>query len=115
MKFSALIAIVPDELEQHTIASARQAGACGITLLSARGMGTEEKKSFFGLTFEGSQSVLLIILEQRLSLRVLKSIQALLKQDDNSRGVVFTCPIEHIAGIDLTQVHRFEEQIQDQL
>lgn len=115
MKFSALVAIVPDDLEPDTIAAARQAGACGITLMSARGIGTEEKKSFFGLTFEGSQSVLLIVLERRLSLRVLKSIRTLLMDDDDSRGVVFSCPIEHIAGLDLTQVHRFEAQIEDQL
>ncbi|MCH8551662.1 MAG: transcriptional regulator [Natronospirillum sp.] len=115
MKFSALVAIVPDDLEQEAIDAARSEGACGLTLLSGRGIGTEERKSFFGLTYEGSQSVLLAVLERRLSLRVLKALQALLTRDGSTKGVVFTSAIDHIGGIDLSQVAQFEEQIKDEL
>ena len=115
MKFSALVAIVPDDLEDRAIDAAKSEGACGMTLMSGRGIGTEERKSFFGLTYEGSQSVLIAVLERRLSLRVLKKLQALVTEDDNSKGVVFTTPIDHIGGIDLSQVAQFEEQIKDEL
>ncbi|TGG91762.1 transcriptional regulator [Natronospirillum operosum] len=115
MKFSALVAIVPDDLEDRAIDTAKEEGACGMTLISGRGIGTEERKSFFGLTYEGSQSVLLAVLERRLSLRVLKRLQALLTEDGTSKGVVFTSAIDHIGGIDLNQVAQFEEQIKDEL
>ncbi len=115
MKFSALVAIVPDEMEQEAIDAARSEGACGLTLLSGRGIGTEERKSFFGLTYEGSQTVLLAVLERRLSLRVLKALQALLTREGGTKGVVFTTAIDHVGGIDLTQVAQFEEQIKDEL
>lgn len=119
MKFSVLVAIVPDDLEDTAINKARAEGACGITLLNGRGIGVSERKSFFGLTYEGSQSVLLAVLEKRLSRRVLKALQNLIEFEDgdtkDSRGVVFTTSIEHIGGIDLTQVAQFEEQVKDEL
>ena len=119
MKFSVLVAIVPDDLEAKAIDSAKAQGAVGMTLLNGRGIGGHERKSFFGLTYEGSQSVIVAVLEKRLSLRVLKALKELLEVDESggktSRGVVFTTGVEHIGGIDLSQVAQFEEQIKDEL
>lgn len=72
MKFSAIVVIAPEELEQQAIDDAKAAGATGITILSGRGIGGEAKKTFFGMTFEGSQSVLLMIVAKHLSLPILK-------------------------------------------
>ncbi|MDR0665278.1 MAG: transcriptional regulator [Helicobacteraceae bacterium] len=115
MKFSALVAILADELEEKAIKVAKEAGAEGVTIMSARGIGAIEKKIFFGLTHEGSQSVLIFILERKLSVAVLKSISKELELGKHSKGVVFTLPLEHIAGIDPVQIQRFEQRIKDEL
>lgn len=111
MKFAALVAVLAEDMEEAAIDSARQAGAGGVTILGGRGIGSEEKKTFFGLTYEGNQSVLLFVLEKKLSVRVLKALSRDLELDHNSKGVVFTLPLEHIAGIDLQQLERFESQL----
>lgn len=115
MKFSVLVAILAETLEEKAIDVAKQAGAGGVTILDARGIGAREKKTFFGLTYEGSQSVLLMVLEKKLSLTVMKSIATELDLKNNSNGVVFTIPLEHIAGIDTSQIHQFEERIIDEI
>ncbi|WP_148254239.1 P-II family nitrogen regulator [Aidingimonas lacisalsi] len=116
MKFSLLVAIVAEELEQECIDTATESGAAGMTLISGRGIGGEPKKTFFGLTFEGSQSIMLMTLEKGLSLKVLKAIQAVVNPDDeDSRGIVFTLPIEHLGGIDMSQIKRFEAQLKETL
>lgn len=115
MKFSALVAVLPEDLEERAIDSAREAGAAGVTLLNGRGIGTEEKKSFFGLTFEGSQSVLLFVLEKKLAVTVLKRLSRDLELNVDSKGVVFTLPLEHIAGIDTRQIERFESRLKDKI
>lgn len=116
MKFSALVAIVPEEQEQECIDSARELGAGGITIMSGRGISNNAKKTFFGLTYEGSQSVLLMVLEKGLSLQVLKSIQHLLMPAGNdSQGLVFTVPLEHLGGIDVSQFQKFEQHLKDNL
>lgn len=115
MKFSVLVAILAEELEEKVIDVARRNGAGGVTILGGKGIGAREKKTFFGLTVEGSQSVLVFVLEKKLSVQVLKNICKELELDKSSRGVVFTLPLEHIAGIDMTQIHQFEDRIRNDL
>ncbi|ENO90839.1 hypothetical protein C662_19145 [Thauera sp. 28] len=111
MKFSVLVAILAEDLEEQAIDIAKRSGAGGVTLLDGRGIGAKEKKTFFGLTYEGSQSVLVMVLEKKLSLSVLKNLSRELDLKNSSRGVVFTIPLEHIAGIDMRQIQQFEEHI----
>jgi hypothetical protein len=115
MKFAVLVAILAEELEEQAIDAAKQAGAGGVTILGGRGMGAEEKKTFFGLTYEGSQSVLVFLLERKLSLAVMKRICQDLDLKTHSKGVVFTVPLDHIAGIDTSQLSRFEQHVKEDL
>ncbi|EXJ10130.1 MULTISPECIES: P-II family nitrogen regulator [Nitrincola] len=116
MKFSVLVAIVPEELEQKVVDNARDLGAGGITILGGRGIGNNTKKTFFGMTYEGSQSVVLMVLEKGLSLEILKAIQELLiDKDKKSHGVVFTFALEHLGGIDLSQLSKFENHLKDSI
>lgn len=116
MKFSALAAIVPEDQEQECIDAARELGAGGITVLPGRGISNTTRKTFFGLTYDGSQSVLLMVLEKGLSLDVLKAIQKVIMPDGkDSSGIVFTLPLEHLGGIDFSQVEKFEKHLKDSL
>jgi len=115
VKFSVLVAILADDLEDKAIDVAKESGAGGVTILDARGIGAQEKKTFFGLTYEGSQSVLVFVLEKKLSLAVMKNLTRELDLKTNSRGVVFTIPLEHIAGIDMGQITLFEEKLKDDI
>lgn len=115
MKFSVLVAMLAEDLEEQAIESAKAAGAGGITILNGRGLGAEQKKTFFGLTYEGSQSVLILVLEKKLSLRVMKSLVKDLDLNNHSRGVVFTLPLEHIAGIDQHQIEQFGQLIRNEI
>ncbi len=115
MRFSVLIAMLADDLEDKAINIAKRAGAGGVTIMDARGIGGEEKKTFFGLTYEGSQSVLLFVLERKLSLTVMKALTTELDLANHSKRVVFTVPLEHIAGIDTQQINSFQESIKDDI
>lgn len=114
MKFSAIVVIAPDELEEQAISQAKQAGATGITILSGRGIAADNRKTFFGMTFEGSQTVLLMVVAKHLSLPILKKMQALLLDDGDSRGIAFTVPIDHLTGLDMGQVMKFEQHLREQ-
>ncbi len=111
MKFTAIIVIAPDDLEDTVIEHAQKVGATGVTIMPGKGIGGEAKKKFFGLTFEGSQSVLLMVVGTHLSARILKAMHRILVTADGSRGLAFTIPIEHLTGIDLKQVVSFEEHL----
>ena len=59
--------------------------------------------------------MLLFVLEKKLSVKVLKQLNHDLDLASHSKGVVFTLPLEHIAGIDMAQVQRFESQLRDDI
>jgi hypothetical protein len=111
MKFTVVVAIVPYDLEDTAIDHAQRAGATGVTILTGKGLSAQPRRTFFGLTYEGTQSVLLMVVGAHLATPVLKALGALLVQDKDSRGLAFSVPIEHLTGIDLAQVTRFEEHL----
>ena len=109
MKFTAILVIAPDDLEEKVIEHAQRAGAAGVTILQGKGIGGEARKTFFGLTFEGMQSVLLMVVGTHLSAPILKELHQILVRGTESRGLAFAVPIEHLTGIDMRQVVKFEE------
>lgn len=115
MKFSVLAAILTEEMEDKAIDIARKSGAGAVTIMSGRGITADEKKTFFGLTFEGSQSVLIYVLERRLSLHVLKKITRELDLENDPRGVAFTIPLEHLRGINIEEVEQFTESLKGEI
>ena len=111
MKFTAILVIAPEDLEDRVITQAQRVGATGVTILPGKGIGGEAKKTFFGLTFEGSQSVLLMVVGSHLTAPILKEMHKTLVSGTESRGLAFAVPIEHLTGIDTRQVVRFEEHL----
>ncbi|QOC22982.1 transcriptional regulator [Wenzhouxiangella sp. AB-CW3] len=115
MKFSVLVAILAEEMEDKAIDIARESGAGAATILNARGLTADSKKTFFGLTYEGAQSVVMFVLEKKLSVRVLKCLTKELDLDNDDRGIAFTIPLEHLGGIDTREVEQFTQKLEDEL
>ncbi|WP_458112205.1 transcriptional regulator [Arthrobacter sp. R1-13] len=111
MRFTAIVVIAPDDLEEQVIEHAQRVGATGVTILAGKGIGGEARKTFFGLTFEGTQSVLLMVVGAHLTAPILKELHQVLVKGVESRGLAFAVPIEHLTGIDRRQVVRFEEHL----
>lgn len=114
MKFALLMALVKEELEDKIREVASEAGAGGVTIIGGRGSAGEEKKSFLGLAYEGRQSILLYVLEKKLSLKVLKAIKATI-DESNGDGLAFTFPIEHLSGLNVKDIEKFENQIKNEI
>lgn len=110
MKFVALVVITASEYEDKLKSVAKDAGADGATVIQARGSSSGEKKSFFALTFEGNQTVILYILEEKLSKTVLKAINNEI-QNNPTDCVAFTTQISHIVGLDRNLLKKFEDSI----
>jgi len=112
MKFTALVAIIPDSDEEKAIAVAKEAGAGGVTIVHGRNIGLKEKKVFFGLTLEENVSILMFILPQRLSMQVMRALRKELDMDNpETTSMVLTMPISHVAGLDIEELHHFEQDI----
>ncbi len=113
MKFSLVLAIVDNTLEDEAVDVAKAHGAGGVTLLKGVGIGLNEKKTFFGLTYERQESILLFLLEKKISLKVMKALKNRFDFDNTGKGIVMTLPVEHLAGIAMKQVELFEKELKE--
>ncbi|WP_457593894.1 transcriptional regulator [Hydrogenimonas sp.] len=112
MKFVALVAVVGEEREEEAIRIAKEAGAGAVTILRGRNLGLKEKKIFFGLTLEENVSLLLFILPRKISVRVMKKLKEEMDmQNDENSALAFTVPLSHVAGLNIEELHKFENEI----
>lgn len=110
MKFVNLMVITSAENEDAIKNIAKDCGADGATVIQGRGSSSGTKKSFFSLTFEGNQTIVNYVLEEKLSKKVLRAINKMILDDELS-CVAFTMPISHIVGLDREVLRKFEDTI----
>jgi hypothetical protein len=114
MKFSVVVAIIDQASEDKAINIAKANGAGGVTQMKGVGMGLNEKKTFFRLTYERPEAILVFVLERRTSVNVMKALKSELDLENSAKGLIFTLPIEHLAGIPAKQLSAFSNRLKEE-
>lgn len=101
MHFKLIIALVAEEKTDQVLDAAREVGATGATVISsARGEGLERTKTFFGLTLEAQRNVLLFLVEEHMSRRILEKIaQSAGFEEKVGAGIAFQIDVEDAVGV----------------
>ncbi|MBU2710977.1 P-II family nitrogen regulator [Zooshikella harenae] len=107
MHFKLIVAFVDDSKTNAVIEAARGAGATGSTLINnARGEGLSGTKTFLGLSLETQRDVLLFLVEEHLSRKILEQI-AIAGEFDTSpgTGIAIQLDVEDAVGV----AHQIDE------
>jgi nitrogen regulatory protein PII len=110
LEFSAVVIIVPVDKKLDAIQAAHKAGASGVTVLRADGIGLDEMANYYRTSFEANDSMLLFILPRYLVNDVVKSIIHSLHITTSGKGIAFAFPLTHMKGISLSKEDIFKEQ-----
>lgn len=110
MDFSVVVIIVPSEKKVDAIQAASAAGAPGVTVLRADGMGLGQMNNFYRTSFDANDALLLFILPQGMVNSVIKSIIHSLHITTTGKGVAFAFPVSHMKGISLSRHEIFENR-----
>lgn len=103
MDFSAVVIIVPKDKKIDAIQAANKAGAPGVTVLRADGIGLGKIDNFYRSSFEANDAMLLFLLPQSLVNPVIKSIIHSLHITTTGKGIAFAFPLTHMKGISLSR------------
>lgn len=116
MHFKLLIVFVEDDKTDAVLAAAREAGATGTTVINnARGEGLEKSKTFFGLTLETQRDVLLLLVEEHLSRKILETICVAGEFDERpGTGIAFQVDVEDAIGV-AHQVEQLSEYVEEEI
>ena len=116
MHFKLIITLLETEKVDAVMDAAREAGATGATVIShARGEGIKKAKSFFGLSLEAHRDVLLFLVEEHLSRKILETIAEVGEFDNKpGSGIAFQIDVEDAVGV-AHQVEELAHVVEEQL
>ena len=107
MRFKMLVTLVDDDKTEGILATGREYGAKGATVINnARGEGIKRKSTFFGLSLDARRDVILMLVEEHLARGVLEHIAETGEFDTKpGTGIAFQIDVEDAVGV----VHQMEE------
>jgi len=116
MHFKLIIALVEDDKTDAVLDAARTAGATGATVINhARGEGVKKTKTFFGLSLETQRDMLLFLVEEHLSRKILETISRVGEFDVKpGTGIAFQIDVEDAVGVS-HQIEKLEAVVETEL
>ena len=116
MHFKLIVVMVESTETDAILDAAREAGATGATVLNqARGEGLQPTKTFFGLSVEARRDVVLLLVEEHLSRRILETVAREGRFDEKQgTGIAVQVDVEDAVGV-RHQIRELTEMVKDQL
>ena len=116
MHFKLIIALVEDKKTDKLMRAARSAGATGATVVNqVRGEGIETVKTFFGLELETARDMLMFLVEEHLSRKVIEHIAEVGKfEAAPGAGIAFQLDVEDIVGAN-RQISKLHDAVEEKL
>jgi len=116
MHFKLIIALVEDDKTDNIMKAAREAGATGATVINhARGEGLKQSKTFFGLSLETQRDMLLFLVEEHMSRKILETISKEGEFDIKpGSGIAFQIDVEDAVGV-THQMQQLSEKVEEEI
>lgn len=116
MHFKLLVAFVDERKTETVMRAAREAGATGCTVIHhARGEGLKQHKSFLGMALSSQRDVLLMLVEEHLSRRILEHIHDVGEFDAKpGTGIAVQVDVEDAVGV-LRQAEELVDVVEEEL
>ncbi|MGM0594631.1 MAG: P-II family nitrogen regulator [Pseudomonadota bacterium] len=116
MHFKLLVVLVEDDKTDRVLAAARDAGATGATVLNqARGEGSKKAKTFFGLSLETQRDMVMFLVEEHMSRKILEHIAEVGQFDEQpGTGIAFQIDVEDAVGV-LHQVETLSPAVEEEI
>ncbi|MEA3370679.1 MAG: DUF1538 family protein [Campylobacterota bacterium] len=102
MTFSAVHVIVPHDREEEALIAAKDAGARGVTIMNAHGMGLEEMSNFYNrLHSDATDSNLMFVVRTKNVDKIIREVMSKLDITGDGDGIAYSYPVSHVKGIRL--------------
>ncbi|HIF17839.1 MAG TPA: P-II family nitrogen regulator [Cycloclasticus sp.] len=116
MHFKLILVFVDVNKTDTVLEAARNIGATGATIINnARGEGIEKKKTFMGLNLDAQRDVILFLVEQHLSRKIIEEVARAGRFDEEpGSGIALQIDVEDAIGV-LHQAKEITQIIEEEL
>ena len=97
--YEMIVCIVNSGFSDDVMSAAREYGAKGGTVLTARGTANQEAETFFGISIQPEKEVVLILVPAKIKDDILHAIDQRVGLATPGQGIAFTLPVENAVGL----------------
>ena len=98
-KFNLIICVVQRGFGDKVWKAAKEAGAGGVTIHFARGMGVRERLGILGIAISPEKEVLQIIVSESQTEKIFSAVVKAANLDSPGMGIAFIQPLTRVVGI----------------
>ena len=97
-----VMAIVNQGYSDELVNTAREAGASGGTVITARGQAHEGAVKFFGISVQEEKELILILSDRENTVNIMRAISEAHGLNSKAHGLVFSLPVDDVVGMSFT-------------
>ncbi len=98
-EYVVIFSVVNEGFSDSVMSAAREAGARGGTVLSARGTANEQAKALFDIEVSGEKEIVVILVKNELKDSILQAINKEVGLNKPGQGIVFSMPVDSVVGL----------------
>ena len=98
-EYVVIFSIVNEGFSDSVMSAAREAGAKGGTVISARGTANEQAKALFDIEVSGEKEIVVILVKEEIKENILYAINKEVGLNKPGQGIVFSMPVDSVVGI----------------
>ncbi|MDR0450421.1 MAG: hypothetical protein LBH26_04065 [Treponema sp.] len=99
IKNDLIIAIINQGYSDDFMTAAREAGASGGTVLSARGLASSGPVKFFGVSVQDEKEIVIILASREKKVPIMQAVSLACGITTKAGGVVFSLPVDQVMGL----------------
>ncbi len=97
--YEMIVCIVNAGYTDAVMSAAREYGARGGTVISARGTANAEAENFFKISIQPEKEAVLIVVPAKIRDDILHALYRQVGLNTPGQGIAFTMPVDHVAGL----------------
>ena len=101
MEYEIIFTILNRGFSDLVMDSARESGATGGTIITARGTGAKEVQRLFGLTISQEKEIILILTPKDKRNGIMSAICRSAGLNTQGKGITFSLPVSDVLGVSL--------------
>ncbi|MDR2398777.1 MAG: hypothetical protein LBD74_08475 [Spirochaetaceae bacterium] len=99
IKNDLIISIVNQGYSDEFMTLAREAGATGGTVISARGLDHQKRVKFFGVSLQDEKEIILILTSRERKAPIMEAVSQAYGMTTEAEGLVFSLPVDKVMGL----------------
>jgi nitrogen regulatory protein PII len=94
-----IISIINQGYSDEFMVTAKEAGATGGTVISARGLAHEGPVKFFGVSVQDEKEIVIILTSREKKVPIMQAVCEAHGLDSKAEGIVFSLPVDQVMGL----------------